>query len=44
VTAWKPTQYTELGGYERMLAKHYDPAITLEQRFKRRVERLRELS
>jgi hemoglobin len=25
----------ELGGYERMLAKHHDLAITPEQRFRR---------
>ena len=30
-----PTRYTdELGGYERMLAKHHDLAITPEQRFR----------
>jgi hemoglobin len=30
-----PTAYTdELGGYERMLAKHHDLAITPEQRFR----------
>jgi hypothetical protein len=30
-----PTTYTdELGGYERMLAKHHDLAITPEQRFR----------
>jgi len=30
-----PTRYTdELGGYERMLAKHRDLAITAEQRFR----------
>ena len=30
-----PTRYTdELGGYERMLAKHHDLAITCEQRFR----------
>lgn len=41
VIAWRsevfdgPTKYTdELGGYERMLAKHHDLAITTEQRFR----------
>jgi truncated hemoglobin YjbI len=30
-----PTRYTdELGGYERMLGKHHDLAITPEQRFR----------
>jgi len=41
VTAWwcevfgGPTRYTDsLGGYERMLAKHHNLAITPEQRFR----------
>lgn len=41
VIAWRcevfgaPARYTdELGGYERMLAKHHDLAITPEQRFR----------
>ena len=41
VTAWwcevfgGPARYTEeLGGYERMLAKHHDLGITSEQRFR----------